>query len=215
MAINYSQSHADASRTLRMVQEIGVDGEIFQADISDPEDVERMRRAVEERFPSIDILVNNAGATNFVALGDLDGMLDSYWDRAFNVNVKGMFRVSRAFAAQLRQSKGCIVNITSIAGMTGQGSSIAYAASKAAAISVTKSLAHALAPDVRVNAVAPGVVRTRWVDGHEDHVERLGSGTPLGRVALPEDVAEAVVGLIRGGDFVTGQTLVVDGGKTV
>jgi 3-oxoacyl-[acyl-carrier protein] reductase len=215
VAINYSRSYDDALQTLWLVKELGVDGEIIQADISSSDDVDRMQKQVEDRFPSLDVLVNNAGTTNFVAMDDLDGLLDEYWDRAFNVNVKGMFRVSRAFSVRLRQSKGCIVNITSIAGTNGQGSSIAYAASKAAAISVTKSLALALAPEVRVNAVAPGVVQTRWVNGHEDHVQRLGNGTPLARVALPEDVAAMVVALIKGGDFVTGQTLLVDGGKSL
>jgi len=104
------------------------------------------------------------------------------------------------------------VNITSVAGLIGQGSSVAYAASKAAAISVTKSLARVMAPEVRVNSIAPGIVQTRWVEGHEAHVNRLSQGTPLGRIALPEDIAEIAHGLISQASFVTGQTVVVDGG---
>lgn len=174
-----------------------------------------MCERVTDRFGRIDILINNAGTTHFVALDDLDGMLEEYWDQIFAVNVKGMFFVSRACAEQLKKNKGCIINITSIAGLNGMGSSIAYAASKAAGISITKSLARVLAPDVRVNSVAPGIVLTRWVEGREDHVQRYGGDTPLGRVARPEDVADLVYGLILGGDFVTGQTVVVDGGVTM
>jgi Dehydrogenases with different specificities (related to short-chain alcohol dehydrogenases) len=215
VVINYSRSHDEAMQTLREVREAGGDGEVFRANVSSESEVDQMCRYVADKYKSIDILINNAGTTNYVALEDLDGLLDDYWNRAFNVNAKGIFLTSRACSAHLRKSKGAIVNITSIAGFNGMGSSIAYAASKAAAISITKSLARVLAPDVRVNAIAPGIVRTRWVDGREDHVERYGSGTPLGRVANPEDVAEMTVALIKGGDFVTGQTIIVDGGKTI
>ena len=130
-----------------------------------------------------------------------------------DVNVVGLFRCSRAAAPALKASNGCIVNITSVAGINGNGpSSIAYAASKAAGISVTKSLARVLAPEVRVNGIAPGVVLTRWVDDHRDHVEKYGDATPLGRVATPEDVAEVAHSLIDNAGMVTGQTLMVDGG---
>jgi len=215
VAINYSRSSEDAQKTLEDVRALGADGCIVQADVAKQADVDRMCRAVEERFGRIDILVNNAGRTDFVPLEDLDSLTEECWDNAFNVNVKGMFMVSRACAKQLRSNGGCILNITSIAGYNGMGSSIAYAASKAAGISLTKSLARVLAPKVRVNSIAPGIVKTRWVDGHEDHVQRYGSDTPLGRVATPEDVADIAVAVIEGGDFVTGQTIIVDGGKTM
>lgn len=105
--------------------------------------------------------------------------------------------------------------MASIAGLTGLGSSIAYSASKAAVISVNKSLARVLAPEVRVNAVAPGIVQTRWVEGKDEHIAHLAAGTPLGRVAAPEDIAEVVYALIAHAGFVTGQTIVVDGGNFI
>jgi 3-oxoacyl-[acyl-carrier protein] reductase len=213
--INFSRSSKEAEETLQDVKALGAEGMVYQADISKNADVTEMCKKTIERFGSIDILVNNAGTTDFVPLEDLDGMLEEYWDRAFGINVKGMFFVSRACAQELIKNNGCIINITSIAGINGMGSSMAYAASKAAGISVTKSLARSLAPNVRVNSIAPGIVITRWVDGKDDHVEKYGNGTPLGRVAYPEDVAEMAWGLIKGGDFVTGQTIVVDGGLTI
>ena len=99
-----------------------------------------------------------------------------------------------------------------MAGLTGQGSSIAYAASKAAAISLTRSLARVLAPEVRVNSIAPGIVLTRWVAGHEEHVERFSQNTPLGRAANPEDVADLVYAFINHASLVTGRNIVIDGG---
>jgi 3-oxoacyl-[acyl-carrier protein] reductase len=132
-----------------------------------------------------------------------------------DVNVKGLFFCSRAAAPELKKWKGCILNVTSVAGLTGLGSSIAYAASKAAAISVTKSLARVMAPEVRVNTVAPGIVQTRWVEGQEDHVARLAEGTPLGRVAVPDDVAEVAYSVIAHSHFVTGEVIKVDGGMFI
>ena len=186
-----------------------------KADVSQEEEVKVMYEKIMEHFGRIDIIVNSAGTTDYVPLTDLDGMQDVFWDRAFNTNVKGIFHTVRICKDELKRNKGCVINVTSIAGLTGQGSSIAYAASKAAANSVTKTLAIALAPEVRVNAVAPGVVMTRWVAGKEDHVQRLSQGTPLGRPAEAEDVAQAIISLITGGDFITGQILVVDGGFTI
>jgi 3-oxoacyl-[acyl-carrier protein] reductase len=216
LVINYSRSRAEAEETLQTARELyGINGIACQADVSQQEQVVRMVEETMATLGRIDILINNAGTTHFVSHDDLDGLLEEYWDNAFNVNVKGMFFVTRACATELKKNKGCIVNITSVAGLKGVGSSIAYAASKAAGISVTKSLARVLAPEVRVNSVAPGIVKTRWVEGKDDHVQKYGEGTPLGRVAEPEDVADLVWALIQGGDFVTGQTIVVDGGNTI
>jgi 3-oxoacyl-[acyl-carrier protein] reductase len=215
IVINYSRSIKEAEETLTEIEQLGVKGLILQADVSDNKQVVRLCQQTIEHFGSIDILINNAGTTDFVPLEDLDGLLEEYWDNALNVNVKGMFFTSRACADELKKNKGCIVNITSIAGFNGAGSSIAYAASKAAGISITKSLAKVLAPDVRVNSIAPGIVITRWVKDYEDHVKKYSDGSPLGRAAYPEDVANMVNGMISGGDFVTGQTIVVDGGWSI
>lgn len=212
VVVNFSRSRDEAESTRSEAEKFGVRGLVVQADVSRQDEVERMVGQALEHFGGIDVLVNNAGTTDFVPLHDLDGLLDAYWERAMNVNVKGMFYASRACAPALRASRGCIVNITSIAGFNGAGSSMAYAASKAAGISLTKSFARALAPEVRVNSIAPGIVITRWVDGRDEHVRRYSDDTPLGRAAEPEDVAEMAAAIVRGGDFMTGQTIVVDGG---
>ncbi|MEB3102256.1 SDR family NAD(P)-dependent oxidoreductase [Ferviditalea candida] len=215
VVINYSRSEKEARETQADAERFGVRTLLYKADVGDDQQIREMVQAAIDKFGRLDILVNNAGMTNFVEHADLEGLKEEYWDNAFNVNVKGMFFCCRAAAPELKKNKGCIVNITSIAGMTGLGSSIAYAASKAAAISVTKSLARVLAPEVRVNSVAPGVVDTRWVKGQEDHIQRLADGTPLGRVAAPEDVSEVAYSLITSAGFVTGQTIIVDGGMFI
>jgi 3-oxoacyl-[acyl-carrier protein] reductase len=215
IVINYSKSDQEARETQEEVEAFGVQSLLYKANVSSEADVRLMIEETIARFGRLDILVNNAGVTNFVDHKDLEGLKDEYWDRVMNVNVKGMFYCCRAAAEELKKQNGCIVNITSIAGMTGLGSSIAYCASKAAAISVTKSLARVLAPEVRVNSIAPGVVETRWVKGKEDHVQWLGEGTPLGRVATPADIAEAAYAIICHSPFTTGQNLVVDGGMFI
>ena len=215
LTINYSRSQEEAQATQRDCEALGVQSLVYQADVASDERVRQMVAETIAKFGRLDILVNCAGVTDFVDHHDLEGLKEEYWDRVMNVNVKGMFFCCRAAADEIRKQKGCIINITSVAGMTGMGSSIAYAASKAAGISVTKSLARVMAPEARVNGIAPGIVQTRWVAGHEDHVKRLGEGTPLGRVATPEDVAEVVYSTIAHAGFITGQTIVVDGGMFI
>ena len=215
IALNFSRSEEDTLKTRQEIEDLGVRCMTYKADVAQDTEVRSMVSQVVADFGKLDFLVNNAGITHFVEHVDLEGMKEEYWDDILGVNVKGMFFCCRAVAPELKKSRGCIVNIASIAGLTGLGSSIAYAASKAAGISVTKSLARALAPEIRVNAVAPGIVQTRWVDGKEDHIARLAAGTPLGRVAGPEDIAEVVYSLIAHAGFVTGQTIVVDGGNFI
>lgn len=215
IAVNYSRSERESRDTQKDVEDKGVRAMIYKASVTDDNDVRQMVNGVIEEFGRLDILINSAGRTRFIDHADLDGLKDEYWNEIMDVNVVGLFRSCRAAAGALKKQKGCIVNITSIAGLSGLGSSIAYAASKAAAISVTKSLARVLAPEVRVNSVAPGIVLTRWIEGHEDHVKHLGSGTPLGRVANPEDVAQVVYALVASAGLVTGQTWVVDGGMRI
>ena len=135
-------------------------------------------------FGRLDILVNNAGTTHFVPFEQLDDLTDDIWDRIFAVNVKGAFYCTRAAVPHLRRaSAGLVVNVASVAAFSGIGSSMPYAASKGALITLTRSLAHGLAPDIRVNVVAPGVVKTRWVAGHEEHVERLAQDALMRRPA--------------------------------
>jgi len=215
IAINYSRSEKDALTVKNEIEAIGVRCKIYKANVSADNQVRGMVADVIKDFGRLDILVNSAGMTHFVEHSDLEGMKDEYWDDIFSVNVKGLFFCCRAAADELRKNMGVIVNITSIAGLTGLGSSIAYSASKAAAISVTKSLARVFAPEVRVNSVAPGIVLTRWVEDQEEHIERLAGATPMKRAAVPEDVSELVYGIIAHAGFVTGQTIVVDGGAYI
>lgn len=215
IAINYSRSEQDALATKQEVEALGVKCQIYKANVSSDQEVRQMTAKVVNDFGGLDILVNNAGTTKFIDHSDLEGMKDEYWDEIFAVNVKGLFFCCRAAVPALKKTNGVIVNITSIAGLTGLGSSIAYSASKAAAISVTKSLARVCAPEVRVLSIAPGIVITRWVEGQDAHIERLAGTTPLKRVAVPEDIAELVYGVIAHAGFVTGQTIVVDGGAFI
>ncbi len=215
VVINYSRSESDALATLAEVKKLGADGMVCKASVAKDADARRMFKETMAKFGRVDIVVNNAGTTDHVAMEDLEGLKEEYWDNVWDTNVKGHFFVIRACAEELKKNKGCVVNVCSISGITGRGSSMAYCASKAAAISVMKSFAHVLAPDVRVNAVLPGVVMTRWVGDKPEFARKLSAGTPLGRPADAEDIADAVLGLIMGGTFVTGQALIVDGGYTI
>lgn len=215
ICINYVHSEKDAYETKTEIEALGVKCNVYKADVSNDDEVKKMIDSVIKDFGQLDILVNNAGRTHFVNHNDLEGMKSEYFDDIFSLNVKGTFFMCRAAADALRKSSGVIINITSIAGVTGLGSSIAYAASKAAEISITKSLARVLAPEVRVIGVAPGIVLTRWVDGHADHIEKLAGETPLKKVAEPADIAQTVYGLIAHADFITGQNIIVDGGAFI
>jgi 3-oxoacyl-[acyl-carrier protein] reductase len=212
VVVNFSRSADEAEATAARAREAGVEAITVRADVSDDPAVRAMFECALATFGRVDYLVNSAGVTKFVDERDFDGLAAEDWDRIWAVNVQGIYNSSRAGAETLRAVGGAIVNVGSIAGMTGRGSSVAYAASKGAVTTLTKSLARALAPEVRVNAVAPGIVLTRWVAGRDEHVRRLSEGTPLGRTCQPEDVAEVVVFLATQASFMTGQTLVVDGG---
>ena len=215
VGILYARSAAEAEETAREVTATGGRALTLQADVADEEQVERATARLVELWGGLDLLVNNAGTTEYIPLSDLDAVTDAIWDRIFAVNVKGIFYCSRAAARHMRaRGRGAIVNVTSAAGLTGDGSSLPYAVSKAAAIGLTRSLARALAPAIRVNSVAPGIVETRWTAGREEHVRRLGADALLGRNATPEDVAETVCALL-GQDATTGQTLLVDGGRVL
>jgi 3-oxoacyl-[acyl-carrier protein] reductase len=215
VAVNYSRSENDAQETLAEVKRHGVPALLFKANVADDSAVCKMVETCVRELGGLDVLVNNAGMTHFIDHANLDALTDAVWDEIFGVNVKGAFYCCRAAMPHLRQRRGSIVNVTSVAGLGGQGSSIPYAASKAALNCVTKSLARAFAPDVRVNAVAPGPVLTRWLADHAKHVERALQLTPMRRAADPSDIADAVLFLALGTTLMTGQVVVVDGGRTM
>ena len=218
--VNYSRSAVEAEATVEEVRGLGAEAVAFRADISDESQVKTMIRAVVGDYGRLDVLVNNAGTTHFVAHGDLDGLTEEVWDEILRVNLKGTFYCCRAAAPELKKSRGAIVNIASIAAHRASGSSIAYAVSKAGVVQLTRALALALAPDVRVNSVSPGLVSTRWFssrfgdDAAAAQEETFANATPLRRIATPDDIAQAVVALLEN-DLVTGQDLVVDGGKNI
>ena len=215
ICVNYSRSKDEAEATLEQIRAKGVEATIFQCNVGDDGQVVEMVAHAADALGGLDILVNNAGMTHFVPHTDLDGLSESMWDDILRINVKGAYFASRAAMPHLRKSSdGCIINVSSIAGLLGSGSSIAYAASKAALNSMTMSLARAFAPEVRVNAIAPGVILTRWVDGKQAFIDAYVEKAPLRKASTPEDVAHMAVFLAEAHN-VTGQTLVIDGGFTL
>jgi 3-oxoacyl-[acyl-carrier protein] reductase len=215
VAVNYSRSEKEAQETFADVQKHGVPAILCRASVADDAAVRGMVGRCRDELGGLDVLVNNAGTTRFIDHADLEALTDEVWDEIFQVNLKGTFYACRAALPLLRQRGGAIVNVTSVAGLFGQGSSIPYAASKAALNTLTKSLARMAAPQVRVNAVAPGPILTRWLAGREEMVQRSLQATPLGRAATPDDVADVVAFLALGAGMMTGQVVVVDGGRTM
>lgn len=184
----------------------------IQADIADEDQALRLVEGVVERNGRLDLLVNNAGTTQVISHNDLAGAAPEVWRRIFDVNVVGTWQVTVAAADHLRASgRGQVINVSSVAGVRPTGSSIPYACSKAAVNHMTRLLANALGPAVRVNAVAPGLVDTPWTADWDLVREFVRVQAPLQRSASPEDIAEAIVGLARA-SYVTGEVMVVDGG---
>jgi ketoreductase RED2 len=183
-----------------------------QADIADDDACRSMVAATVQRFGRLDILVNNAGTTKVIPHADLDAATDDVWRDIFEVNVLGTWHMIRAAVPALRSSgAGSIVNITSLAGERPVGSSIPYAVSKAGLNHLTLLLAKVLGPQIRVNAVAPGLIDTPWTASWHDARAAVRAQAPLRRSGVPEDVAVAVLAVMRA-DFITGQVLTVDGG---
>lgn len=222
VVINYHRSRAEAERVAGEVRQLGAEALGVKADVSQEADVRAMIDTVRDRFGRLDLLVNNAGVTHWVPIDDLDGLTDEVWRDILDVDLVGAFRCIRAAVPLLKQSRGAVVNVTSISAFitSPTTSSLAYGAAKAGLAYMTRGLALALAPDIRVNAVAPAFTDTRWMRDHygDEYPQRLAraaANVPMGRVASAEDVAAAIVSLATGSDFVTGQTLMVDGGLTL
>lgn len=211
--VNYRSNLEKAQATL---DSLDGDGHLLvQATITESEELAEMAAAVSEKYGKLDLLVNNAGITTPVPHNDLDRLSDEWIDRIFQTNVRGSFACIRAFKSLLEAgNNGCVINISSIAGRTGVGSNVAYCASKAAMDSMTRSLARALAPKIRVMSVAPG-----WVWGEyasrfpQDYIDEQIAKTPLNRIAQPEDVADAVLATAENLIFSTGSIIEVDGGR--
>ncbi len=218
VVVNYSKSRREAEETADLARQAGGEPLPVQADVSQDAQVRAMVQQTLDRFGRLDVLVNNAGVTQRVPFDDLEALTDEVWDRLYTVNVKGAFFCARAAAEPMRrQGEGRIINIASVAGIRPTGSSIAYCASKAAMIQVSHCLAKTLAPEIRVNVIAPGFVGdTRWNEGvpNLDGIRASAvSSTPLRRAGQSTDIAEAALFLAAGADFMTGAVLVVDGGR--
>ncbi len=179
VTVNYSRSKQEAEETADGVRQRGGRVLLVEANVADDMAVRAMIERTVREFGGLESLVNNAGTTHFIPHVNLEGLTDEVWDDILSVNLKGTFFACRAAMPHLKARQGAIVNITSVAGLAGAGSSIAYAASKGAVNTLTKSLAKAFAPEVRVNAVAPGPIQTRWLADHQDMVEEAMKGTPL------------------------------------
>jgi 3-oxoacyl-[acyl-carrier protein] reductase len=221
VVLNYSKSAAEAKATAAELRARGVKAAAVRADVADDGACRALvERAVGE-LGRLDVLVNNAGTTSFIPHGELEKVTDADWDRILAVNLKGPFQCVRAAREALaRDEGGVVVNVSSVAGVIGTGSSIPYCASKAALNIVTVILARTLGPQIRVNAVAPGFITGRWLrEGlgapvYEHLKKGLEQRVPLQRVCEPEDVRDAILALIET-DLVTGHVLPVDGGMTI
>lgn len=220
VVINYTKSEAEAQATAKVCQELGADALLCRADVSDDDDCRRMVSAAVERFGRLDGLVNNAAQSKIVPHADLEGLSGDDFLSIFAVNVVGPYQMVRAASPHMKkQGKAAIVNISSVSGFSGSGSSIAYAVSKGALNTMTLSLARALAPEIRVNAVCPGVMQTRWwreglgEEGYQAFIQRYADSAPLQAAGTPESVAEPVVWLLEAAEHVTGETIMVDAGS--
>ena len=218
VVVNYSKSEAAARETLSACEAAGAQAILVKADVAQDVDCRRLAQAALDKWGRIDALVNNAGATKFANHADLDALSAEDFQRIYSVNVVGAYQMVRACAPAMKQGgRGAVVNVSSIAGVNGMGSSMAYAASKGALNTMTMSLARALGPEIRVNAVCPGMVDTKWLrEGYGERYAaieaRYRQGTPLGRPATPEDVAGVITWLIEGADLITGDRIMVDSG---
>lgn len=218
VVVTYHDSPHKAERAEVLLSTLAGDGHAALAvDVADSATLVAAKTAIEARYGRLDVLVNSAGFTKPVPHADLEALDDALIDRMFAVNWRGQFAAVRTFAPMLKASgNGLIVSVSSIAGSTGVGSSIAYCAVKAGIDVMTKSLARALAPEVRVLGVAPGVVDTGFVPGRgADFNARTSATTPLRRVATARDVAQAILACSTHLGFSTGTTIVVDGGRSL
>jgi len=219
VCINYGSSEAAARETAKQAEKAGAKTLLVKCDVSDERAVREMVASIENTFKRLDVLVNNAGTTAAWKPKDLETLSLDEWDRVFAVNVRGLFQVTRACTSLLKEAKGCVVNTASIVGLRPGPQPLPYAASKAAVVNLTKTLAWNLGPEIRVNAVAPGWMEGDWMkrmlgDKYDDLMGKRAKATPLKRVVTAEDVAETMMTLVQSNRFVTGEVIVVDGGFT-
>ena len=219
IVINYASNAEGGEATRDACEAFGVETEVVQADVSSDADCQRLASAAIERWGRIDALVNNAGITRFCEHGNLDGLDKQDFLDIYSVNTVGAYQMVRAVTPTMKQGgRGAIVNIASIAGVMGVGSSIAYAASKGALITMGLSLARVLGPGIRVNTICPGFIQGEWLvkgmgaDRYAQVKNHLEQTTPLQLTTTPDTIAAGVLYFITGADVITGETLIMDGG---
>lgn len=215
--INSSKSQKEPKMVIAQLPKVKDQDHCFiRADIRRPDDISRMMNKIRGRYGRLDILVNNAGTTRFVKHGDLEGLTLDIFDEIYQAHLRGSFLcVQKSYGLLKKGQDALVVNIASIAATTAIGSNIAYCAMKAAVVNMTKSLARALAPDIRVNSISPGLTQTDLIKDWEPYRSEQLRKTPLGRLGRPEDIANAVYALATSLTYVTGQDIVVDGGRSL
>jgi 3-oxoacyl-[acyl-carrier protein] reductase len=218
VVVNYSKSEDAARATREACVAAGGEAIGVQADVAEDADCRRLAHAALDKWGRIDALVNNAGTTKFAPHADLEALSAEDFLRIYKVNVVGAYQMVRACAPALKATgNAAVVNVSSISAKNGMGSSIAYAASKGALLTMTLSLARSLGPQVRVNAICPGLIDTNWTRegwgaGYAALEKRYKEGSALARVGKPEEVADVIAWLIEGAALVTGEVLMVDSG---
>jgi 3-oxoacyl-[acyl-carrier protein] reductase len=213
IGINYSKSRQEAEDTAAELEKLGVKAALFQANIGNTTEIRAMFEQVDQTFGRLDLLVNNAGTTHFIAFQDLEAVDEEIWDEIMMVNTRSAFFAAKAAAPIMRRNGGGhIINTSSVAGLSPTGSSLPYAVSKAALNHLTRCLAVALAPDIQVNAIAPGFLLTRWgARWGEEELERRAKATLLQRHPDLIDTA-ATYTMLAKNKSITGQVITVDAG---
>ena len=221
LVINYNSNSAGADAVAKECERSGVETLNIKANVASDDDCRSLVEQARRKWGRIDVLVNNAGTTKFMHHANLDGLSAEDFQNIYGVNVIGAYQMVRAVSEQMKSqaSGGAIVNVASIAGVAGIGSSIAYAASKGAMITMTLSLARVLGPLIRVNVVCPGFIEGEWLkeglgeEGYKRAYEAAKEGAPLGVTATADTVADSILYFITGPQVVTGESIIVDGGR--